>query len=46
MNKSKLIHKLLKPFTSGYGYVNPSQAAKTRYAASLNEKLVWINIEN
>lgn len=46
MKNCKLIHKLLKPFTSGYGYANPSQPPKTRYAKSINEKLVWINIEN
>jgi len=42
----KQINRLVRYFSSGWGYVNPKIAPKTKYAPSLNDKLVWINIEN
>lgn len=46
MKTMRLIRSFQRKFTSGYGYMNPKEEAKTRYASSINDKLVWINIEN
>lgn len=38
--------RLYRAFSSGWGYANPKAAPKTSYSPSVNDKLVWINIEN
>ena len=36
----------MQSFSSGYPYMDPKDNAKTKYAPSVNTKLVWLNVEN